>query len=75
MSEYYENLSVGDKVYVECYSGMGTGGESTITNIKTKFDEDTGEPYPVICCGDHEFHGKEGYALTPPTMYFITDEV
>ena len=71
---YYATLKVGDTIMIECYTGMGTGGKQTITDIKTKYNEDTGEAYPVICCDDQEFNGEYGYAMTPPIMYFIADE-
>lgn len=65
---------VGDKIMVECFTGMGTGGIEKITKITTKYDEDTGKPYKVIWCGKHMFHGITGKALNSPTFYYIYDE-
>jgi hypothetical protein len=70
-----KNIKVGDKVAVECYTSMGTGGTDKVTRIKTKYNEDTGKPYKVICCGKHEFSAKTGDALTPPTMYYISHKI
>lgn len=76
MSEYYDNIKVGDEVYVGCYTSMGASSEGNqkVTELKTKYDEDTGEPYTVICLGDHKFDGRNGGAMNSPTMYYIDDK-
>ncbi len=66
------NVKVGDIVNVECYTGMGTGGPEKVTKITKKYNEHTGEPYEVIWCDDHGFEAKNGHAITPPTMYYIS---
>jgi hypothetical protein len=71
----WEKLKVGDRVIIECYTSMGDSGQETITKIKTKYNEDTGKPYKVICCGDREFDARSGAATTPPTMYYISGKV
>ena len=73
MSECLDNIKVGDNVYRECYTSMGasSNGDSEVTAIITKYDEDTGEPYKVICCGDHWFDGRTGDAMNEPTMFYI----
>jgi len=60
---------VGERVYIEAMSGMCTGGEDTVTAIKTKYDEDTGEPYTVVFCGDHGFREDNGAPINQPWMY------
>lgn len=70
-----DNIKIGDKVAVECYTSMGTSMIETVTRIKTKYNEHTGKGYKVICCGSHEFSAKTGDALTPPTMYYISHKV
>ena len=76
MSNYYDNIKVGDEVYVECYTSMGASseGNQTVTELKTKYDEDTGKPYNVICLGKHKFDGRDGGAMNSPTMYFIAEQ-
>lgn len=65
-------LEVGDTVNVECYTGMGTGGETTVDKILYKYDTNTGEKYKVIVVdGNHQFDSRTGDAITPPTMYYI----
>ena len=70
-----KDIKVGDTVMVECSSGLGSGGPDKITRIKTKYNEDTGKPYKVICCGRHEFDARSGSAITPPTMYYISHKI
>lgn len=60
---------VGEKVYIEATNGMCTGGEDVVTDIVTKYDEDTGKPYKVICCGKHHFRAATGEPITPPWAY------
>lgn len=65
-------LEVGDTVNVECYTGMGTGGQTTVDKILYKYDKNTGEKYKVIVVDDnHQFDSRTGGAITPPTMYYI----
>ncbi len=63
---------VGDKVNVECYTSIGTDEEEKVTKITKKYDEDTGKPYEVIWCGKHAFDSRDGEAINPPTMYYIS---
>ena len=74
MSEYLDNIEVGDTVYIDGDSGFCTGGDEEVTAIRTKYDEDTGVPFRVICCDDHEFDGRNGGAITSPTAYYIAEE-
>lgn len=71
-----ENIQVGDKVMVECYSGLGTGGEDTVIALTNRYDRNSGEPYPVIILeGGHEFDATTGNAVTPPTAYYISHKI
>ena len=76
MSNYYDNIKVGDDVYVACYTSMGASSEGTrtVTELEIKYDEDSGDPYTVICLGKHKFDGRDGGALNSPTMYYIADK-
>lgn len=56
---------------IDCYTGMGTAGRETITEIKTKYDEDTGAPYEVVVCGDHEYRADNGQCIKGPKMYYM----
>lgn len=64
-------LKVGDSVFIECHSGLGSGGPAKVTKITKKYDENTGKPYNVIWCGGHGFDARTGEAATEPTMYYI----
>ncbi len=72
---FLSDVGVGDYVITECFTSMGTGGKSKVTEIKVKYDEDTGEGYNVICCGTHHFDGRDGVAMNAPTMYYIAERV
>lgn len=67
----YEELKVGDKVDIACMTGLGTGGVEEVTEIKTRYREDNGEPYGVIVCGESEYLAQDGSAITPPYAYYI----
>jgi len=69
----YSKLKVGDKILVGGDSGFCNDDEETITKIYKKYDENTGKPYNVICCGDWEFSGKEGCggAMNYARAYYI----
>ena len=66
------NIKKGDMVHIEPYTGFGDPSDKMVTDIKTKYHEDTGKPYKVICVGGHMFHGKSGEALNSPTAYYIS---
>jgi len=72
-----KDIKVGDEVYVGCYTSMGASseGNQTVTDVKVKFDEDTGEPYNVIYLGEHKFDTRNGGAINAPTMYYISEKV
>lgn len=63
---------VGDIAMIDGMSNFCTGGSELITAIKTKYNEDTGEPYNVICCGESQYKATNGRAITEPTGYYIS---
>ena len=69
------NAKVGDTVMIECYTSMGSGGKAKVTAIKTRYNEKTGKPYKVICCGKRWFRASDGDAMNEPTMYYISHVV
>ena len=69
-----KKFEIGDIVYVYRQIGFTAGGcdhDAQITNITTKYDEDTGEPYAVIWCGSCGFDERTGYPICPPWAYQI----
>lgn len=76
MSAYYENIKVGDEVYVDCYTSMGQSstGYRPVTKIKTKYDEDTGEPYNVIHVAGGTYDGRDGSATKDSSMFYIAED-
>lgn len=68
-------IKIGDKVMVECCSGLGSGGPEKITDIKIQYNVKTGKPYKVLYCKKHKFSAKTGNALNEPTMYYISHKI
>ncbi len=64
-----DELVIGDIVYHDGDSSFCTMSEMKVTNIKFKFNEDTGDPYKVICCGKLEFDGITGESLDNQFYY------
>jgi len=65
-------LQTGDLVYHDGDSSFCTMSELTVTDIKIKYDPDTGEPYNIIFCKDLMFDGRTGNAINPPLAYYIS---
>lgn len=73
-------VKVGDEVIIECYSGLGTGGPATVTKItdetivlgKNGSIATETKKVKVIWCGKRAFSAKNGEALNPPWMYYIS---
>ncbi len=57
--------------FVWCKGVRGEMNKEKITDIKYKFDEDTGEKYQVVCINDREYDGRTGEAKIPPYAYWI----
>jgi hypothetical protein len=68
-----KELQIGDEVTVQGQSSFCSTSKSKITDIQTKYDENTGVPYKVYITGDHRFDGRNGWALNPPTAYYIKE--
>lgn len=66
-----DKYKIGDKVMIECMSGLGSGGESKVTAITKKYNQNTGEAFNIIWCGDHGFYEKSGHAFNTPWAYYI----
>lgn len=73
---------VGNKVMIECHSGLGSGGPAAVTKItnETVVTESEGDSIivktkkaKVIWCGKRAFDAKSGEALKPPWMYYISN--
>jgi len=71
----FTNVITGDYVYIEPNSGFGDAGTERVTDIITKYDEDTGKPYKVICFKNHKFDARDGYAVSPPYGYHLSHVV
>lgn len=66
------DLEVGDKVRCTGESSFCTTYNAVVTKITTKYDENSGDSYPVIQIdGEQSFHGQTGAAKTPPYAYHI----
>ena len=71
--EFLKNIKVDDDVTICCMSSFATDSKEKVTNIKIKYDEDSGESYNVIQIGkDWLFDSRTGNAITSPTMYYIS---
>ena len=73
MKDFYSDIQVGDTINIDGDSSFCTPSTAEVTEIKTKYDENDGHAYRVICCGSHEFHGESGLAMTTPTAYYISE--
>lgn len=71
--EFLKNIKIGDEVLICGMTSFATDSKEKVTNIKIKYDEDSGEPYNVIQIGkDWLFDSRTGNAITSPTMYYIS---
>lgn len=66
-----EEAKVGDYAYVDGYSGFCYGSYERITDIVTRYDEVTGNPYKVIVCDDDCFRFDDGWCIKGATAYRI----
>jgi len=66
------DIQEGDDIFIDD-DVFPHGRYGTVTETKFKYDENTGESYKVICCGDHEFDARSGLSITP-LGYFISIE-
>jgi len=73
MLDFFMDIAVGDVINIACETSFGNDHKGEVTDIKSRFDEITGRPYNIICCGSHEFDSRSGYAITSPTMYYISE--
>lgn len=67
-----KDLEIGHAVWCGGDSGFCDSGIEKVENITFKFDDETGEKYKVIhLSNDRLFDSRDGYALTPPTAYYL----
>lgn len=71
----FNNLKVGDVVYIDKQSSFGDAGEEKVTKITTQYYIKTGKPYKVIWFGNHRFNADTGLPLNPPTAYYMSHVV
>lgn len=73
MSKLIEK-KIGDEVYIDCFSSMGSSscGDIKITDVVIKYDSDTGEPFNVIITDEDAWDSRTGLNYTNPNyMYYI----
>lgn len=71
-----KKLKVGDKVLVTGDSGFCDPFNEIIKKVLTKYDENTGKPYPVyVTDSGQQFDGRHGYAITGASAYYINELV
>ena len=65
------DVKIGEEVWHDGDSSFCTLSKLTVTDIKTKYNVDTGEPYKVIFCGSLGFYADTGSAIDN-MFYYIT---
>jgi hypothetical protein len=58
-------IKKGDTVYIECLSGVGSGGESTIKEVTDQY----------VWCNNGLFNRETGLAAAPPWAYAIISKI
>lgn len=75
MKKELKDLEKGDKVYKDGYTSMAqqNAGTHIVVGVKTKYDEDTGEPYKIVKLEDDEwFDTRDGGCYSNHYyMYYI----
>ncbi len=66
-----DEVRVGDYADVDGDSGFCYGGYRRITDIITRYNEKTGKPYKVICCGDDWYRFNGGHCIKGASAYSI----
>lgn len=66
------NVRTGNVCHIEPNTGFGDAGDEKVTDTVTKYDQDTGKPYKVICFGNWKFDARDGCPMTPPYAYHIS---
>lgn len=66
-----EETRIGDYAMIDGFSGFCKGSYNKITDILMRYDETTGEPYKVVCCGDKWFHFDSGWCIRGASAYKI----
>jgi hypothetical protein len=72
MYKELKNIEIGDSVFCTGDSNFCDSSTETVVNTTTKYDENNGEPYKIIWLdGERGFDSRSGYAINPPTAYYI----
>mgnify|MGYP006991635973 CR=1 FL=1 len=66
-----EEAKIGDYAKVDGFSGFCQCSYNKITDILTRYDETTGKPYKVVCCGDNWYHFDSGWCVRGASAYKI----
>jgi hypothetical protein len=69
-----KQLEKGDKVYVDGYTSFCDPYTGEVSETTFRYDQLTGEKYKVIIIDGHMFDSRDGSAMNPPTMYYLSDE-
>lgn len=64
-------VKIGDYADIDGNSGMCYGGYEIITDITTRYDEETGKAYKVICCGKCLYRLKDGSCIKGASAYEV----
>lgn len=68
-----KDISTGDYVYCTGDSSFCDSSYEVVIHTTRKYDENNGESYKVIYLSENrQFDSRDGCAMTPPTMYYIT---
>jgi len=65
------SFNIGDEVCIECMTSIGTSRINIVTDIETKYDCNTGNPYNIICCDDGSKYKEDGTCISGPSMYYL----
>lgn len=72
-----KDIKIGDTVYRDGYTSMAqnNAGEAKITDIKTKYDEDTGEQFSILQVDGGEWYdSRDGSCYSnKKSMYYIEE--
>lgn len=66
-----EEIRIGDYAKIDGFSGFCQCSYNKITYILTRYDETTGKPYKVVCCGDKWYHFDSGWCIRGASAYKI----
>ena len=67
-----KQYKVGEEVYLECYTSMGSGsnGYEIISDVDHRYDAKTGEKFPVYEVNEKWYDGRSGVCYSHPKFMF-----